>query len=208
MFNSIPHIMQWHFLPSILLKFIPSLSPSYFLPFTSCLCSLYEGLKRSEFVNRDVTYEEHIERDHNLWFYLYFIVYLKSKRSTEFTGSECYVYEMITVRDTLILALTALTHSHHTPLTLTPHSHSTHSHSHSTHTHTHAHAHACIHTRVRETEYIVVSLSRNYVCTCRDSCSTSYTRTCTHTHLHSPSGASEALLLWSGEYALSKVVHM
>lgn len=54
------------------------------------------GLKRSEFENKEVTYEEHIKRDHNLWFYLYFIVYLKTKQSTEFTGPESYVNEMIT----------------------------------------------------------------------------------------------------------------
>ena len=45
-----------------------------------------------------VTYEHHIGEDHNLWHYLYFIVYLQTKDRTEFTGPESYVHRMIAVR--------------------------------------------------------------------------------------------------------------
>lgn len=34
----------------------------------------------------------HISKDHNLWFYVYYIVHLQSKDPTEFTGIESYVH--------------------------------------------------------------------------------------------------------------------
>jgi len=52
------------------------------------------GLQRSEFENKEVTFEFHISREHNLWHYLYFIVHLNTKDTTEFTGPESYVYKM------------------------------------------------------------------------------------------------------------------
>ncbi|XP_065669152.1 inositol 1,4,5-trisphosphate-gated calcium channel ITPR1 isoform X5 [Hydra vulgaris] len=53
------------------------------------------GLERAEFDNRSVTFEAHITKEHNMWDYLYFIVLLKVKDPTEFTGPESYVFEMI-----------------------------------------------------------------------------------------------------------------
>ncbi|RWS27298.1 inositol 1:4:5-trisphosphate receptor-like protein, partial [Leptotrombidium deliense] len=53
------------------------------------------GLNRSSFDNRTVSFEEHIRCEHNLWHYLYFIVLVKVKNPTEFTGPESYVAEMI-----------------------------------------------------------------------------------------------------------------
>jgi hypothetical protein len=35
--------------------------------------------------------------EHNMWHYLYFIVLIKVKDPTEFTGPESYVYEMVKV---------------------------------------------------------------------------------------------------------------
>ncbi|KAF7643810.1 hypothetical protein LDENG_00232740 [Lucifuga dentata] len=56
------------------------------------------GLERDKFDNKTVTFEEHIQVEHNMWHYLFFIVLVKVKDSTEFTGPESYVAEMIRVR--------------------------------------------------------------------------------------------------------------
>eukprot|EP00057_Strongylocentrotus_purpuratus_P027949 XP_011682423.1 PREDICTED: inositol 1,4,5-trisphosphate receptor [Strongylocentrotus purpuratus] len=53
------------------------------------------GLNRSSFDNKSVTFEEHIQEEHNMWHYMYFIVLVKVKNSTEFTGPESYVSDMI-----------------------------------------------------------------------------------------------------------------
>lgn len=53
------------------------------------------GLNRSAFDNRTVSFEEHIKSEHNMWFYLYFIVLIKVKDPTEFTGPESYVHAMV-----------------------------------------------------------------------------------------------------------------
>ncbi|XP_071082812.1 inositol 1,4,5-trisphosphate-gated calcium channel ITPR1-like isoform X3 [Haliotis cracherodii] len=53
------------------------------------------GLERGEFDNRSTSFEEHIRSEHNMWHYLFFIVLVKVKDPTEFTGPESYVYDMI-----------------------------------------------------------------------------------------------------------------
>ncbi|XP_058230095.1 inositol 1,4,5-trisphosphate receptor type 1 isoform X8 [Hemibagrus wyckioides] len=53
------------------------------------------GLERDKFDNKTVTFEEHIKVEHNMWHYLFFIVLIKVKDSTEYTGPESYVAEMI-----------------------------------------------------------------------------------------------------------------
>lgn len=53
------------------------------------------GLNRSAFDNKTVSFEEHIKSEHNMWHYLYFIVLVKVKDPTEFTGPESYVYGMV-----------------------------------------------------------------------------------------------------------------
>lgn len=55
------------------------------------------GLERDKFDNKTVTFEEHIKDEHNMWHYLCFIVLVKVKDSTEYTGPESYVAEMIKV---------------------------------------------------------------------------------------------------------------
>ncbi|XP_065219577.1 inositol 1,4,5-trisphosphate receptor [Planococcus citri] len=57
------------------------------------------GLNRSAFDNKTVTFEEHIVNEHNMWHYLYFIVLVKVKDPTEFTGPESYVYTMVKDRN-------------------------------------------------------------------------------------------------------------
>ncbi|KAJ4927276.1 hypothetical protein JOQ06_015010, partial [Pogonophryne albipinna] len=53
------------------------------------------GLERDKFDNKTVTFEEHIKVEHNMWHYLFFIVLVKVKDSTEYTGPESYVAEMM-----------------------------------------------------------------------------------------------------------------
>ena len=57
------------------------------------------GLNRSAFDNKTVSFEEHIKHEHNMWHYLYFIVLVRVKDPTEFTGPESYVYMMVKVKD-------------------------------------------------------------------------------------------------------------
>ncbi|KAG8128027.1 hypothetical protein E2320_014908, partial [Naja naja] len=59
------------------------------------------GLERDKFDNKTVTFEEHIKEEHNMWHYLCFIVLVKVKDSTEYTGPESYVAEMIKSEFTL-----------------------------------------------------------------------------------------------------------
>lgn len=57
------------------------------------------GLEREKFDNRSVSFEEHIKSEHNMWHYLFFIVLVNVKDSTEFTGPESYVHSMIKDRN-------------------------------------------------------------------------------------------------------------
>jgi len=53
------------------------------------------GLNRSAFDNRTVSFEEHIKTEHNMWQYLYFMVLIRVKDPTEFTGPESYEHGMV-----------------------------------------------------------------------------------------------------------------
>ena len=53
------------------------------------------GLNRAAFDNRTVSFEEHIKNEHNMWQYLYFMVLIRVKDPTEFTGPESYVHGMV-----------------------------------------------------------------------------------------------------------------
>ncbi|KOX73812.1 Inositol 1,4,5-trisphosphate receptor [Melipona quadrifasciata] len=61
--------------------------------------NLIFGLNRSSFDNKTVSFEEHVKHEHNMWHYLYFIVLVKVKDPTEFTGPESYVYAMVKDRN-------------------------------------------------------------------------------------------------------------
>lgn len=67
------------------------------LTFCLFISFLTLGLKRADFDNRTVSFEQHIQNEHNMWDYLYFIVLIKEKDPTEYTGPESYVAEMIKV---------------------------------------------------------------------------------------------------------------
>eukprot|EP00026_Physarum_polycephalum_P000121 Phypoly_transcript_00121.p1 GENE.Phypoly_transcript_00121~~Phypoly_transcript_00121.p1 ORF type:complete len:2101 (+),score=228.03 Phypoly_transcript_00121:347-6649(+) len=56
------------------------------------------GIERYTFDRQAEGFENHITKDHNLWHYLYFIMYLKIKEKTEYTGPEQYVSECIARR--------------------------------------------------------------------------------------------------------------
>lgn len=71
--------------------------------FMVCVRALsFLGLERDKFDNKTVTFEEHIKVEHNMWHYLFFIVLVKVKDSTEYTGPESYVAEMIRVKVTVM----------------------------------------------------------------------------------------------------------
>lgn len=78
---------------NVCLHFVFTLTILY-LSIHTFLCT---GLGRSEFVNKVVSFDDHIKREHNLWHYLYFIVLLKLKKRTDFTGPQSYVQELIRV---------------------------------------------------------------------------------------------------------------
>lgn len=59
---------------------------------TSCFIC---GLERDKFDNKTVSFEEHIKSEHNLWHYFYFLVLVRVKDPTEYTGPESYVAQMI-----------------------------------------------------------------------------------------------------------------
>ncbi len=56
------------------------------------------GLERDKFDNKTVTFEEHIKVEHNMWHYLFFIVLVREKNKTDYTGPESYVAHMIKVK--------------------------------------------------------------------------------------------------------------
>uniref|UniRef100_UPI003AACF85B inositol 1,4,5-trisphosphate-gated calcium channel ITPR2 n=1 Tax=Centroberyx gerrardi TaxID=166262 RepID=UPI003AACF85B len=53
------------------------------------------GLERDKFDNKTVSFEEHFKAEHNMWHYLYFLVLVRVKDPTEYTGPESYVAQMI-----------------------------------------------------------------------------------------------------------------
>ncbi|KAM9754184.1 inositol 1,4,5-trisphosphate-gated calcium channel ITPR2 isoform 2-T2 [Menidia menidia] len=57
------------------------------------------GLERDKFDNKTVSFEEHIKSEHNMWHYLYFLVLVRTKDRTEYTGPESYVAQMITEKN-------------------------------------------------------------------------------------------------------------
>ncbi|XP_072419628.1 inositol 1,4,5-trisphosphate-gated calcium channel ITPR3 isoform X1 [Chiloscyllium punctatum] len=57
------------------------------------------GLERDKFDNKTVSFEEHINNEHNIWNYLYFIVLVHVKKKTEYTGPESYVAQMIKTKN-------------------------------------------------------------------------------------------------------------
>jgi hypothetical protein len=57
------------------------------------------SLKQDRFGKDLNGFDRHRERDHNIWNYLYFMYYLQNKESTELSGVESYVKELIIKED-------------------------------------------------------------------------------------------------------------
>lgn len=47
---------------------------------------------RLEFDKNGEGFEKHIEKDHNLWNYVYFILFLTSKNTSDHNGIESMIY--------------------------------------------------------------------------------------------------------------------
>ena len=75
-----------------------------------CLYTHHIGLKRSDFDNRQVTFKEHVHREHWMWNYLHFYVLLEEKAPTELTGPESYVKKLIQVASILSFLFMMLKH--------------------------------------------------------------------------------------------------
>lgn len=86
---------------SVVLKHICAFTCDWEFIFGSFSCPR-TGLERDKFDNKTVTFEEHIKEEHNLWHYLFFIVLVRVKDSTEYTGPESYVAQMIKVRASMV----------------------------------------------------------------------------------------------------------
>ncbi|CAH8526115.1 unnamed protein product [Schistosoma turkestanicum] len=56
-----------------------------------CVC----GLHRSAFDQSNINFDEHIDIEHNVWHYLYFIIYLRTKSVDSLTGLEIYIDKLI-----------------------------------------------------------------------------------------------------------------
>lgn len=57
-----------------------------------------------------MSFEEHIKLEHNIWNYLYFIVLVREKNKTDYTGPESYVAHMIKVRTQWAYPAFAMSH--------------------------------------------------------------------------------------------------
>mmetsp|Transcript_64744 Transcript_64744/g.179894 ORF Transcript_64744/g.179894 Transcript_64744/m.179894 type:complete len:147 (-) Transcript_64744:479-919(-) len=60
------------------------------------------GLTRASYDDVGIlspSFDQHKEEDHDLWNYVYFLSYLRSKDSTEYSGVESYVDDMLNKQD-------------------------------------------------------------------------------------------------------------
>ena len=63
------------------------------------------GVDRFTFDTQGGGFKRHIDHDHNMWHYLFMIVYLREKDSTEYNGWEQYVADKMNERDTSFFPL-------------------------------------------------------------------------------------------------------
>jgi len=57
------------------------------------------SIDRYTFDRQGTPFEIHIKEEHNMWKYLYYLVYLKTKDATELTGLESYVMNLVEAED-------------------------------------------------------------------------------------------------------------
>lgn len=57
------------------------------------------NIDRAVFEKEAKSFENHVKYEHNLWNYLYFIVYLKAKNPLDYNGTESYIAEKLEQED-------------------------------------------------------------------------------------------------------------
>ena len=66
------------------------------------------GLGAQEFESRKQSFENHIQREHNVYSYIYYIIYVSRKPTNECNGIEKYVQELISHEDPSFFPTNAL----------------------------------------------------------------------------------------------------
>lgn len=51
------------------------------------------GISREDFERFNIAFDTHWSFDHYMWNYIFYIAYLKTKKSTDLTGTESYVFD-------------------------------------------------------------------------------------------------------------------
>jgi len=62
------------------------------------ICSIC-SIDRTTFDRQGNGFDYHTQTEHNIWYYLYFIVYLKTKVQSDLSGIEQYIYQKIIASD-------------------------------------------------------------------------------------------------------------
>ena len=63
------------------------------------------GLRRFDFEIKNKSWSDHIEKEHNVYAYLYYILYVSKKAANECTGVEKYVKELIRIDETSFIPI-------------------------------------------------------------------------------------------------------
>lgn len=53
------------------------------------------NMPRELFERHHINFMTHVKRDHNMWKYTYYIMYLKEKKQTKYTGIEAYIISLV-----------------------------------------------------------------------------------------------------------------
>ena len=57
------------------------------------------GIDRDTFEKNVVQFDNHVKYDHNLWNYVYFLIYLRNKNSLDYNGTESFLADRISKDD-------------------------------------------------------------------------------------------------------------
>lgn len=63
------------------------------------------NIHRDDFEKYNVSFDNHIKYEHNLWNYVYFIIYLNAKNPLDYNGTESYIAEKLEKEDLTWLPL-------------------------------------------------------------------------------------------------------
>ena len=67
---------------------------------TRCFICDIEKQRFDMRANENITFVGHTKHDHNMWNYVFFLIYLFSKDYTKFTGTEHYIFNLACKEDT------------------------------------------------------------------------------------------------------------